>query len=129
MSNTLQTYQNSYQYPEVRNFADNFLDNLSRAYGFIGAHVEFIGEDLKHGLISTHDAAIRLLALKRTMEAIFEARGDRGAAGPIISNHPEVLHQVNEIMAGQTSTYTRCLPETRRWVDEIIAGPVQAKQA
>jgi len=78
MTTALQTYQN------------NFADNMSYSHGFVGAHVEFIGESLRDGQISTHDAAVRLLALKRTIDKIFDARGEEGSARSIIDDHREL---------------------------------------
>lgn len=79
-------------------YMNNFSANMSRIHGYAGAMIETVGCRLRDNEITTVDAAEILLALKKTMDTVFEERGEEGSFERIASNYAKYKLEIGEQM-------------------------------
>lgn len=79
-------------------YMNNFSANMSRIHGYSGAMIEAIGNQLRDNSITTMDAAEILLALKKTMDTVFEERGEAGSFERITDNYRKYRAEIGEQM-------------------------------
>lgn len=66
-------------YQEYQDYQDTVSQNTFRMYGYSQAIIRHVANQLSMGYMKPNEAARDLLALEKTMQRLFDERGEKGA--------------------------------------------------